>query len=69
MLGDGPMCKVLVTTFSQRIDSVLLHEIFQTPFSNNIFNELKKKLPAGGTPETHTLRKQVAVEYLKVRFR
>ena len=27
-----------------------------------------KKIPAGGTPKTHTLRKQVAAEYLNVWF-
>ena len=53
--------------FSQRIDPMLLQEIFQTPLSNNK-NKEKKNLPAGGTQETHTLRKQVLVKYLNVWF-
>ena len=31
-LDDGPRCEVLVTLFFQRIDPMLLHQIFQTPF-------------------------------------
>ena len=45
MLGDG-RCTVLGDeVFSQRIDPMLLQEIFQTHF-------LIINLPAGGTPET-----------------
>ena len=71
MLGDE--------VFSQRIDPMLLQEIFQTPFStttttttttttnnNNNNNKRKEKPTAGGTPEAHTLRKQVVAEYLNV---
>ena len=59
---------VWVTNFSQSMDLMLLQEIFQTPFSNN---SIKKYIyiPAGGTPETHILLKQVLVEYLQVWFR
>ena len=53
-----------VTVFSQRTDPMLLQEIFQTPFYYN--NNKMKNLPAGGTPETHALRKQVVAEYLNV---
>ena len=60
-----------VTNFSQRIDPMLLQEIFQTPFCYNNKKKLYKKttLPVGGTPETHTLHKRVVVEYLNVSFR
>ena len=61
-----------MTNFSQRIDPMLLQEIFQTPFSKKKKKKKKKKIniPAGGTPKTHTLRKQVVkVEYLNVWFR
>ena len=33
MLSDGLRCKVLGEKHSQRIDQMLLQEIFQTPFS------------------------------------
>jgi len=45
--------------FSQRIDLMLLQEIFQHHFLIIIIKIIEKKnLPAGGTPETHTLRKR-----------
>ena len=55
---------------------MLRHEIFQTPFCNNnylvkklfIYFKLKENIPAGGTPETHTLRKHLVVEYLNGWF-
>ena len=55
---------------------MLLQEIFQTPFyyNNNKLKEKKEKngkkttnkKTAGGTPETHTLRKRVVVNYLVI---
>ena len=64
MLGNGLRRNVLGDEcFSQCIDPMLLvvvlQEIFQTPFSDN--DNKKKKLSAGGTPETHALRKQVVL--------
>ena len=62
-----------MTNFSQRIDPMLLQEIFQIAFSNNNYYSYKKIfikiiITAGGMPETQTLRKQVVVEYLNVWF-
>ena len=58
-----------MTNLSQLIDPILLQEIFQTPFSNNNNNEKEKKnLPAGGTPETHMLRKQVVLSRIFKRM-
>ena len=76
MLGNG-RCTVLGDeVFSQRIDPMLLQEIFQTDFLIIIIIMMmiiiiiiikeKKNLPAGSTPETHTLCKQVVAEYLNV---
>ena len=46
MLGDGLRCMVLGgKVFSQRIDPMLLQEIFQTPFSNK--NKKRKEKPTG----------------------
>ena len=60
-----------VTIFSQRIDPMLLQENkikIQTPFSNNNKKKRKTYRPVASQKQ-HTLRKQVAVEYLKVWFR
>ena len=44
MLGDGLRCRVLGDeVFSQRIDLMLLQEIFQTPFSNNNNKERERE--------------------------
>ena len=51
---DEASCRSLTIHefFSQRIDPMLLQEIFQTQFSNN--NNNKENLPArGGTLKTH----------------
>ena len=47
---------------------MLLQEIFRTPFyyNNNKLKEKKEEKTAGGTPETHTLRKRVVVNYLVI---
>ena len=62
-----------VTNFSQRIDPMLLHEIFQTLFSNLKINFIyiyeERKTNRLVVRQKHTLRKQVVVEYLNVWFR
>ena len=68
-LDDGPRCEVLVTLFFQRIDPMLLHKIFQTPFffSDNNDN-IKTKTTTTTTQKrqklTHMQIVVVAVEYL-----
>ena len=48
---------------------MLLQETLKTPFSNNTNDDEKKKnLPAGGTPETHTLREQVVLSRIFKRM-
>ena len=73
MLDDGLMCTVLGDeVFCQRIDPMLLQEIFQTPFSNNnnnIYTKKRKKKKRLVARQKHTLRKRVVVEYLNVWFR
>ena len=51
--------------FSQRLDPMLLQEIFQIPFSNNN-NKKKRKTYWPMARQKHTLRKQVVIEYLNV---
>ena len=50
-----------VTIFCQRINPMLLQEIFQTPFSNNNNNEKKRKIYRSVARQKHTLRKQVVL--------
>ena len=51
-----------MTNVTQRFDPMLQQEISQIPFfNNNNEKKEKKNLPAGGTPEIHTLRKQVVL--------
>ena len=78
MLGDGPRCKKLGDKFFLKVGRMvlqedgtpmLLQETLKTPFSNNTNDDEKKKnLPAGGTPETHTLREQVVLSRIFKRM-
>ena len=61
MFGDGPMYKVLGDefSFSQCIDPMLVHEIFQTPFSKSK-NNIKSKLPSvAHQKQTHYANRQL----------
>ena len=65
MLSNGLRCKMLSDHFfSQRINPMLLQEIFQTPFSNNN-NEKKRKTYLPVACQKH---KQVVVQYLNIWF-
>ena len=62
MLGDGLRCTVLGDEiFSQRIDPMLLQEIFQTPFSNNNNKKTRKEKPTGRwhARNTHVTQTQI----------
>ena len=69
-LGDGLRCTVLGDkVFSQRIDPLLLQEIFQTPFSNNNKKKRKEK-PTGRwharitqTDSSRIFKRMVPVDY------
>ena len=58
-----------VTNFSQPMDLMLLHEIFQTPFSNNSILKIITYRQVARQKKQKTLHKQVVVEYLQVWFR
>ena len=63
MLGRGASC--WVTIFSQRIHLMLLHEMFQTPVSNN---NKEKYTSWWHTQNTHFTQTGI-VEYVIVLFR
>ena len=58
MLGDGPRCRQLGDEFL----SAYWSDATTGNISDTILEEEEEKLPAGGAPQTCTLRKQVVVE-------